>query len=426
MNTVVIFGAQWGDEGKGKFVDQLASKVDAVVRFQGGNNAGHTVGVNGSVFKLSLIPSGILFENVVNIVGNGVVIDIEGLIKEIDDLRSRGIKCNNLFISNRAHVVFDYHKLYDKYSEEKRENKIGTTAKGIGPAYMDKMERSGIRVCDLYDEEKFAVLLKENIDKKNVLFRHYFNKPEIDFESTFSKYLGLAKIIKPYVRDSVSMINELVDDGKKVLFEGAQGGLLDIDFGSYPFVTSSHPSSVGVCSGSGVSPKKLDKILGIVKAYTSKVGEGPFTTELFNKVGDFIRDKGQEYGTVTKRPRRIGWLDMAVVKYSASFSGMTHIALSRMDTLAGVEKVKICTGYEIDGKAINYYPAEEKMLFKCTPIYKEFDGWSDDISKIRNYDELPENAKKYITEIEKSAGVKVAMIGVGPGRGEVIIRENLF
>lgn len=427
-NNIVVFGAQWGDEGKGRFVDYLAAQADAVVRFQGGNNAGHTVAVDGKYFKLRLIPSGILYKNVLNVLANGVVFDVKGFFEEVDNLKKDGIPCENLVVSDRAHVVLPYHFELDGLSESKRssDDKIGTTKKGIGPTYMDKSERSGIRVCDFVNEEVFPALLKKNIDAKNELIQKVYGGQPFDYDAILKEYSALAKRLKPFVRDTVTLLNAYVKDGKKLLFEGAQGALLDIDFGTYPFVTSSHPSSIGVPMGTGLAPKTIDSVVGVVKAYTSRVGAGPFVTELFDDVGDFIREKGGEYGTVTGRPRRIGWLDLVVVKHSALISGMEQIALTRMDTLAGVKKLKVCVAYELDGKTIDHYPADLTVLEKCKPIYKEFDGWDDNISKVRNYKDLPDAAKKYIETIEEITGAKVSMIGVGPNRDEAILVRNPY
>lgn len=427
-NNIVVFGAQWGDEGKGRFVDYLAAQADAVVRFQGGNNAGHTVAVDGKYFKLRLIPSGILYKNVLNVLANGVVFDVKGFFEEVDNLKKDGICCENLVVSDRAHVVLPYHLELDGLSESKRssDDKIGTTKRGIGPAYMDKAERSGIRVCDFVNPEVFAPLLKKNIEAKNQLIQNVYGGKPFDYDEIFAEYSVLAQKLKPYVKDTVTLLNDYIKKGKKLLFEGAQGALLDIDFGTYPFVTSSHPSSVGVPMGTGVAPKKIDSVVGVVKAYTSRVGSGPFVTELFDEIGDFIREKGGEYGTVTGRPRRIGWLDLVVVKHSALISGMEQIALTRMDTLAGVKKLKVCVAYELDGKIIDHYPADLTVLEKCKPVFKEFDGWDDAISKVRKYEDLPDAAKTYIETIEEITGAKVSMIGVGPNRDEAILVKNPY
>ncbi len=427
-NNIVVFGAQWGDEGKGRFVDFLAARADAVVRFQGGNNAGHTVAVDGKYFKLRLIPSGILYPDVTNVLANGVVFDVKGFFDEVDNLKKDGVPCDNLVVSDRAHVVLPYHFELDGLSEAKRTSgeKIGTTKKGIGPTYMDKMERSGIRVCDFVNKDVFPSLLKRNVDAKNQLIQKVYGGEPFDYQKILEEYSALADRLRPYVKDTVKLLNDMVAAGKKLLFEGAQGALLDIDFGTYPFVTSSHPSSVGVPIGTGIAPNKIDSVVGVVKSYTSRVGAGPFVTELFDETGDFIREKGGEYGTVTGRPRRIGWLDLVVVKHSALISGMDKIALTRMDTLAGVDKIKVCVAYELDGEIIDHYPADLTVLERCKPVYKEFDGWTDDISKVREYKDLPESAKKYIETIEEITGAKISMIGVGPNRDEAVLVKNPY
>lgn len=427
-NNIVVFGAQWGDEGKGRFVDFLAARADAVVRFQGGNNAGHTVAVDGKYFKLRLIPSGILYPDVTNVLANGVVFDVKGFFDEVDNLKKDGVPCDNLVVSDRAHVVLPYHFELDGLSEAKRTSgeKIGTTKKGIGPTYMDKMERSGIRVCDFVNKDVFPSLLKRNVDAKNQLIQKVYGGEPFDYQKILEEYSALADRLRPYVKDTVKLLNDMVAAGKKLLFEGAQGALLDIDFGTYPFVTSSHPSSVGVPIGTGIAPNKIDSVVGVVKSYTSRVGAGPFVTELFDETGDFIREKGGEYGTVTGRPRRIGWLDLVVVKHSALISGMDKIALTRMDTLAGVDKIKVCVAYELDGEIIDHYPADLAVLERCKPVYKEFDGWTDDISKVREYKDLPESAKKYIETIEEITGAKISMIGVGPNRDEAVLVKNPY
>ena len=427
-NNIVVFGAQWGDEGKGRFVDFLAARADAVVRFQGGNNAGHTVAVDGKYFKLRLIPSGILYPDVTNVLANGVVFDVKGFFDEVDNLKKDGVPCDNLVVSDRAHVVLPYHFELDGLSEAKRTSgeKIGTTKKGIGPTYMDKMERSGIRVCDFVNKDVFPSLLKRNVDAKNQLIQKVYGGEPFDYQKILEEYSALADRLRPYVKDTVKLLNDMVAAGKKLLFEGAQGALLDIDFGTYPFVTSSHPSSVGVPIGTGIAPNKIDSVVGVVKSYTSRVGAGPFVTELFDETGDFIREKGGEYGTVTGRPRRIGWLDLVVVKHSALISGMDKIALTRMDTLAGEDKIKVCVAYELDGEIIDHYPADLTVLERCKPVYKEFDGWTDDISKVREYKDLPESAKKYIETIEEITGAKISMIGVGPNRDEAVLVKNPY
>jgi len=427
MSTVVIVGAQWGDEGKGKFIDYLSGQADIVVRGQGGNNAGHTVVAGGKKYALHLIPSGILYPNTVNIVGNGVVFDPDGFIKELDRLIEQHVDVSNIKISNRAHVVFPYHKLLDKLAEEARgDNKIGTTQKGIGPCYMDKVERTGIRLCDLLDSEIFLERLTEQVNKKNVLLSAIYNHPPLNLEDIYDQYLLMTERLRPYIVDTVSYLNDALEDGKKILLEGAQGTLLDIDLGTYPYVTSSHPTSGGFSIGVGIGPNKIQEVLGITKAYTTRVGEGPFVTEEDNETGNRIRKQGNEFGTTTGRPRRCGWLDLVIVRYAARVNGLTSIALSLLDVLTGFEEVKICTGYNLEGKIIKDFPASLKELSKCTPVYETFKGWSEDITGCETYEELPIEARKYIDFIESFLKTPVSFISVGPKREQTIIRKNLF
>lgn len=423
MPGTVVFGAQWGDEGKGRFVDYLASGADMVIRYQGGNNAGHTVVADGVTYKLRLIPSGILSKGKPCVIGNGVVVDPSALRKEIASLEEKGVSIENLFISDRAHLIMPYHRELDALNEKKLGDfKIGTTGNGIGPCYMDKVGRTGLRMCDLMDEETFAAKLKKCVEDKNELITKVYGGDPLDYEQILEEFRGHAKYLRPFVCDTVSLIHEYHAAGKKLLFEGAQGMLLDVDFGTYPYVTSSHPNTGGVCAGAGIGPQAITDVIGVVKAYTTRVGEGPFVTELHDATGDAIRDKGQEYGTVTGRPRRCGWLDLVIVDYAVKTSGITGFALSRMDTLGGFEKVFVCTGYDIDGKIVNTYPASLETLSKAKPVYKEFEGWSSDLSHIRAYKDLPEAAKAYIEFIEKETGVPVVMIGVGAGREECVYK----
>lgn len=423
MSTVVVIGAQWGDEGKGKITDFLAEKADVVMRYQGGSNAGHTVEANGNTYKLRLVPSGILYDDAVCIIGNGVVVDPEALLHEIDTLRKQGVKVDSskLLLSDRAHVVMPYHKVLDSVSEKQRgKGDIGTTGRGIGPCYMDKHERSGIRVCDLMHKDVFEARLRENLEVKNKIIKYVYGGEELSFDDIYNKYIKYAEELRDYVTDTSVAINKYIDDGKEVLFEGAQGTLLDIDHGTYPYVTSSHPISGGVCTGAGVGPGRINEVVGVCKSYTTRVGKGPFTTELFNEEGDSIREKGHEYGTVTGRPRRCGWLDLVIVKTATRLSGLTQIALTKLDTLAGIKTIKLCTGYEFNGKVIDYIPASLEDLALCKPVYEEFDGWSENVSNARTYDELDENAKIYLKRIENFTGVKISIISVGPGRDQTI------
>lgn len=423
MSAFVVLGAQWGDEGKGKMTDYLAEEAEVIVRFQGGNNAGHTVEVGDKQYKLHLIPSGILYDNKLNIIGNGVVVDPKALFTEIDYLEDEGVKVTpeKLIVSDRAHVIMPYHKILDKLKEKARgKNDIGTTGKGIGPCYTDKFERSGIRVCDLIKENIFKEKLKENIDSKNKYIVNVLGGEELNYNEILSEYLELAERLKPYVQDtSVRLYDEIKQD-KTVLFEGAQGMLLDIDYGTYPYVTSSNTTACGVASGSGIGPTMVTNAVGIAKAYTTRVGKGPFPTELDNEIGGWIREKGHEYGVTTGRSRRCGWLDAVILKTTVRVSGLTSLCVTKIDTLAGLEKLKICVGYKFNDKVIDYFPASLDDLAKCEPIYEEFDGWSEEVAKARSYDELPENAKKYLTRIEELTGTKISIVGVGPRRDQTI------
>jgi len=424
MPSLVIVGAQWGDEGKGKITDYLAEKADVVVRYQGGNNAGHTVEVESEQYKLQLIPSGILYPNTLCILGNGVVIDPEAFLNEIKGLKNRGISVENLRISDRAHVIMPYHRKIDELAEEKRgSNELGTTRKGIGPCYMDKTERTGIRICDLIRKEVFAEKLKQNLAAKNEYLQKMYGFEGYNYEELLSKYLDYAEQIRPFVADTSVLVYDSIKSGKKVLFEGAQGTLLDMDFGTYPYVTSSHPIAGGVCIGSGIGPSMVDKAIGVVKAYTTRVGKGPFPTELFDETGDYIRKKGNEFGTVTGRPRRCGWFDAVIVRYAARISGLTGIAISKLDTLANIEKIKMCVGYKLGDEIIKDFPASLEDLEKCTPIYEEFDGWGD-VSHITEYNKLPINLLRYLERIEELCGTPISIISVGPKRNQTIVKEE--
>ena len=428
MKTVAVVGSQWGDEGKGKVIDFLATQADVVVRGQGGNNAGHTLVVDGKKFALRLIPSGILNSNTINVIGNGIVFDPKGFFEEIEMLESNGISTKNIKISDRAHIVFPYHKELDGLAEEARgDNKIGTTKKGIGPCYMDKTERSGIRVCDLMDKEIFAKKLKLQVDAKNKLVTGVYGKEAMfDFDEIYNEFIVYAEKMRPYVEDTTVIVYDAIKANKKVLFEGAQGTLLDLDLGTYPFVTSSHPTSGGFAVGAGVGPNMIKDVVGIVKAYTTRVGEGPFVTELFDETGDRIRTQGHEFGTVTGRARRCGWFDAVIVKYAARVNGLTSISFMLLDVLTGFDKIKICTGYKMGDKIVNNFPASLEDLAKCEPVYEELDGWHEDITKVEKFEDLPENAKKYIARIEELIGVNVDLVSVGPNRTQTIIRKNIF
>ena len=425
MSAVVITGTQWGDEGKGKIVDYLASRADTVVRFQGGSNAGHTVAVNGEEYKLRLLPSGILYKGTNCVIANGVVVDPQCLLEEISAMEKRGIDTSNIKLSNRAHVVMPYHKIFDELGEKaKGANKIGTTGRGIGPCYIDKDDRIGIRICDLIDREEFAAKLKNILEQKNFILQKVYDHAPLNYEEILSEYQTYAEKISPYVCDTISLLNEEIDAGKKILFEGAQATMLDIDYGTYPYVTASHPISGGVGVGAGIAPKKIDKVVGVVKAYCTRVGEGPFPTEQLNSIGEKLREAGHEFGTVTGRPRRTGWLDSCVVKYAGQLSGIDYMAVTRLDILDSFDEIKMCVAYEIDGKILNEIPASLKILAKVKPIYENFAGWKTDISKIRNYDELPENAKKYLERMAEVTKIKLGMVSVGPNRDQTIVLAN--
>lgn len=428
MSTVVISGAQWGDEGKGKIVDYLAAQADTVVRFQGGSNAGHTVTVNGEEYKLRLLPSGILYKGTTCVIGNGVVVDPQTLLEEIDSMKARGVDTSGIKLSNRAHVVMPWHKLFDELGEKMRgENKIGTTKRGIGPCYIDKADRIGIRVCDLIDREEFALRVAQVIQMKNLILEKVYNHAPLNADEIIREYEGYAERLRPFVCDTIALLNAEVDAGKKILFEGAQATMLDIDYGTYPYVTSSHPISGGVGVGAGVAPKKIDKVFGVVKAYCTRVGEGPFPTEQLNEIGDKLREAGHEFGTVTGRPRRTGWLDACVVKYAGQLSGTDYMAVTRLDILDDFDEIKMCTAYKVDGEILNEIPASLKVLAKVEPVYETFAGWKTDISKIRRYEDLPANAKKYLERMAEVTGIALGIVSVGPNREQtIVLAENIF
>ena len=424
MPAKVIIGAQWGDEGKAKIIDILAQEADVVVRTQGGNNAGHTVVVDNEVYKFQLIPSGVLYKGTKCIIGNGVVIDPEGILGEIDGLLAKGIDMSGLRISSRAHLVMPYHKALDKAKEAlkaKNGQDIGTTMKGIGPCYMDKAERSGIRVCDLYHEDVFAAKVRENVEIKNAMLKFVYKQDiEFDAEEIIATYKGYAERLKEFVEDTTVTVYEAIKSGKNVLFEGAQATLLDLDLGTYPYVTSSHPVTGGVCIGAGIGPTMIDESIGVMKGYITRVGKGPFPTELFDATGDHIREAGHEFGTVTGRPRRCGWFDAVIGEYAVRTSDLKQIALNKIDVLKDLGTVKICVGYKLNGEMIKHFPASLEDLEKCEPVYEEMEGWGD-LSEARTYEELPESVKKYISRIEELIGCKITMVGVGPGRDQNIV-----
>lgn len=427
MPSVVLIGAQWGDEGKGKVTDFLAEKADIVVRYQGGNNAGHTVVVGEEEFKLHLIPSGILYPDKTCVIGNGVVIDPAVLLQELKYLAERGVKTDNLRISPRAHVIMPYHKKLDELIEEsKGANKIGTTKRGIGPAYMDKAARVGIRIADLMDKEDFAAILEQNLKEKNHLLAKVYEAEGFDKDTIMQEYLGYADALRKYVADASVIIHDALEQGKNVLFEGAQGTLLDLDHGTYPFVTSSHPIAGAACIGAGLGPTQITKTLGIIKAYTTRVGEGPFPTELNDATGQYLQKQGFEFGTTTGRPRRCGWFDAVIARYAARISGLNCFAVTKLDVLTGIETLKICTGYKYRGETITEFPATLKVLQQCEPVYEEMPGWQDDITGACSFAELPKAAQDYLNRISKLAKVPISIIGVGTRRTQTIIQDQLF
>lgn len=416
MSTVVVVGTQWGDEGKGKITDFLAESADVVARYQGGNNAGHTILINNKKYKLSLIPSGIFYKDKICVIGNGMVVNPKALIEEIGYIHDNGFSTDNLRISDRAHVIMPYHMVLDGLEEERKgPNKIGTTRKGIGPAYMDKAARNGIRIVDLLDKDVFEQKFRHLAKEKNELIRMYGGE-ELDIEATLNEYLQYTDAIRKYVVDTSVVLNDAIDAGQKVLFEGAQGVMLDIDQGTYPFVTSSNPTAGGVCIGSGVGPSKIEEVIGVAKAYTTRVGDGPFPTELNCETGDFIREAGHEYGTVTGRPRRVGWFDSVVVRHARRVSGITGLSLNSLDVLTGLKTVKICTAYKYRDQVIEHYPANLNMLAECEAIYEEMPGWTEDISQCKTMEELPESTRNYVKRVSELTGIPISIFSVGRNR----------
>ncbi|MDR3288867.1 MAG: adenylosuccinate synthase [Peptococcaceae bacterium] len=427
MAAVVLVGAQWGDEGKGKLTDYLAEKADMVVRYQGGNNAGHTVVVGTEEYKLHLIPSGILYENKVCVIGNGVVIDPEILLQEIRALAKRTSKYGKLLMSTNAHVIMPYHRLLDQLQEKSLgSRKIGTTGRGIGPAYMDKTARTGIRVIDLMDAEVFAQKLKDNLEEKNKVLTKIYDEPPLEYERIYRQYQEYAEELRPYVTDTSLKISEYIRGEQKILFEGAQGTLLDLDHGTYPYVTSSHPIAGGACVGAGVGPTSIQRVLGVAKAYTTRVGEGPFPTELMDDVGERIRQNGREFGTTTGRPRRCGWFDTVIARYSARISGISDFAITKLDVLSGFESLKICTAYHYQGERIVEFPQSQKIFSNCEPIYEEIAGWQEDLTGIRHFKDLPATAKNYIQRLEELTGVPATIVTIGPEREQTLVRQEMF
>lgn len=427
MPSVVVVGTQWGDEGKGKITDFLSEHSEVIARYQGGNNAGHTIIFGGETYKLHLIPSGIFYKDKISVIGNGMVVDPKALVKELKGLHERGVNTDNLRISNRAHVILPYHLKQDEVEETRRgANKIGTTGKGIGPAYMDKAARVGIRMADLLDYETFKEKLDLNLKEKNRMFEKFYETEGFKLEDILEEYYAYGQEIEKYVTDTSKVLNDALDEGRRVLFEGAQGVMLDIDQGTYPFVTSSNPVAGGVTIGAGVGPTKISHVVGVCKAYTSRVGDGPFPTELFDEIGNQIREVGKEYGTTTGRPRRIGWFDSVVVRHARRVSGLTDLTVNSIDVLSGLETVKICTAYRYKGELITEYPANLRMLADCEPVYEEMPGWSEDVTSCKSLDELPDNARHYLERIAQLTGVQVSIFSVGPDRTQTNIVSSVW
>lgn len=419
-----IIGAQWGDEGKGRVVDFLGGDVDVFARYQGGANAGHTVIVDGKKYVFHLLPSGMLYPSRICVIGNGVVIDPEQLIKEFRELQEQGKDRARLVVSENAHVVMPYHKMLDRAGEEFRgqNRKIGTTGRGIGPCYVDKYNRTGIRMADLLDADSLRDKITDNLDLKNLQLSRVFNQKPIPFDEIYNTALEWGKILEPYIGDVAGILYDQIEAGKSILLEGAQGTLLDIDFGTYPFVTSSNPLSGGATVGLGISPTCISEVTGVLKAYCTRVGGGPFPTEDTGAVGESLRDRGGEYGATTGRPRRCGWLDLVALKYSVRLNGLTVLAVTKLDVLTGLDKIKVCTGYEVGGKVSERFTGRAETLEKVVPQYVELEGWQEDLSHCKSFDELPLAAQKYVSYIEEFSGVRAGLIGVGPGRDQTIVK----
>lgn len=419
MNVTILVGSQWGDEGKGKIVDILSNKFDIVARYQGGANAGHTIVIKDKQYILHLIPSGILREGVACVIGNGVVIDPIALLEEIHFLESQNIDIKGrLFISQNAHLIMPYHKLLDSLNENT--DKIGTTGRGIGPCYIDKYARKGIRIVDLLNKEDLEKKIRSNLREKNTLLKNVYNHDELDVDAIVKEYLAFDEEIDPYITDVSTYLNNQILADKNVLMEGAQGALLDVNFGTYPYVTSSNPTSGGACTGTGIPPTKITSVVGIVKAYTTRVGNGPFPTELLDADGELLRKVGAEFGATTGRPRRCGWFDAELVKYSRMINGIERAAITKLDVLGAFDKINVCVGYELNGKKLKSFPTDIVSMEKVTPVYETLPGWNSDISDARNYEELPSEAKNYLDFISEQCGFEISIISVGPKRAQTI------
>jgi adenylosuccinate synthase len=427
MPAIVLIGAQWGDEGKGKATDLLGPRVDFVVKFNGGNNAGHTVVVGDEKYALHLLPSGILSPGVVPVIANGVVVDIEVLFHELEALSARGVDVSRLLVSANAHVITQYHRTLDKVTERflgKRQ--IGTTGRGIGPAYADKINRVGIRIQDLFDENILRQKVEGALDQKNHLLVKIYNRRAIGVEEVVDDLLSYAERLRPMVADTGLVLNQALDAGKTVLFEGGQATMLDVDHGTYPFVTSSNATSGGAATGSGVAPNRMERVIAVVKAYTTRVGAGPFPTELHDESGEFLRRQGFEFGTTTGRPRRTGWYDAPVARYSARINGVTDFVLTKLDVLTGLERIPVCVAYEVDGRRVEEVPVSQSDFHHAVPIYEEFPGWTEDITGARAFDDLPKNARDYVLALELMSGARISAIGVGPDREAIVVRHDLL
>ena len=421
MANKIVVGTQWGDEGKGKITDMLAETADVVVRYGGGNNAGHTVIVGDERFELHLIPSGILYREKINIIGNGVVVDPTAIVEEMEGLSARGISLEQLFISETAHVVMPYHRLVDRLEEERKgEAKIGTTGKGIGPAYTDKVARQGIRMIDLIDPDRFYHKLQDTLSYQNLILEKIYQAEPLKAEELMESLQPDINKLKPHIVNTSLLLEQAEREGKKIFFEGAQGTLLDIDYGTYPYVTSSNPTAGGVCTGAGIGPTLIDDVIGVAKAYLTRVGEGPFPTELTDQTGNLLRENGHEYGVTTGRPRRCGWFDLPILKHARRVNGLTELALTKLDVLTGLKEIKLCVTYHYRGKTLEEFPNSLEILSGCQPVYQSLPGWTEDLSAIREYDQLPENAKKYVERLEELLDIPVKTIGIGPCRKEAI------
>lgn len=423
MQVTILVGSQWGDEGKGKIVDLMSENYDIVARYQGGANAGHTVEIGDDKYILHLIPSGILREGVSCVIGSGVVIDPVALLEEIEVLEKNNISVKDrLFISQNAHLIMPYHKLLDSISESGAQ-KIGTTGRGIGPCYIDKYARKGIRINDLLDRSLLAKKIKMNLDEKNLLLKNIYGKEELDVEKMIEQYQEFDKIIDPFIKDIPHYLNSAISEKKSILLEGAQGALLDVDFGTYPFVTSSNPTSGGACTGTGIPPNKISNVIGIVKAYTTRVGEGPFPTELLDETGEKLRKIGSEFGATTGRPRRCGWFDAPLVNYSQMVNGIDTVAITKLDVLDHFESIPVCVSYELNGKKVKTFPSDSEVLNKITPIYETLPGWNSDTTGCENYEDLPSSTKEYLSFLEKASSIKVEIISVGPKRKQTFYKR---